>query len=398
MDIRKLTLTECMAAEALESLSFVFPLPDGRKEELEKENYRPDRWGVFDEGGKLTATLTNHDLPVFLDGRAAPARGVGGVASDPVSRGQGHVRAMFERVLQADRADGKLFSALYPFSHPFYRKFGYELCFEHKKARFPTDALKAFRTDDPPKACLLGPADSTAALRPVYDAFAKRYSFMAARTEHSWSRFKIPEPRKAEKYWYVLSRGRTNVAYVVFRYQPSDKPFIRTLCVNDFACVDRQAFLDLLGFLHRFAAQAKDIELFLPGDLPLSTLVENSYAVELTVSNKPMARALHVENVLKFMRHPDGDGGYSVYVEDTFLPENTGRYAVRYAADGMVTVSHTDETSADLHVSVQSFTQLVFGFLDLKEAAYKPDVRIEGNEDTLKQVFVKKQLFLNDFY
>lgn len=397
MEIRKLTADEYMAAEALESLSFVFPIADDRQEKLEQARYRPDRWGCFIDGNRLTATLTNHDLPIYLDGRSVTARGVGGVASDPTSRGQGNVRAMFKHVLQTDRAEGKLFSALYPFSHAFYRKFGYELCYEHNKARFPSDALKSFRTIDPPQARLLSPADGTAALHPIYDAFAKRYSFTIARNGNSWSRFEIPEPRKAEKYWYVLSRGGKDTAYVVFHYRPSDKPFIRTLCVSEYAFIDRQAFFDLLGFLYRFAAQAKDIELFLPADLPLTSLVEDCYAVEFSIPGRPMARALHVENVLKALRHPLEDGAYSVYVEDAFLPENTGCYAVRYAEDGGVQVERRDG-EADLHVSIQAFTQLVFGFLDMDEAAFKPDVRIFGNDATLRKVFVKKQLFLEDYY
>jgi hypothetical protein len=63
----------------------------------------------------------------------------------------------------------------------------------------------------------------------------------------------------------------------------------------------------------------------------------------------------------------------------------------------MVSVARC-QNEADLHVSVQAFTQLVFGFLDISEAAYRPDVQIAGNRPGLEKVFVKKQLFLEDFY
>jgi len=84
-------------------------------------------------------------------------------------------------------------------------------------------------------------------------------------------------------------------------------------------------------------------------------------------------------------------------VEDAFLPENTGCYAVCFTKEGEVTVAHC-QNKADLRVSLQSFTQLVLGFLDMEEAAYKPDVQITGNQDTLQTVFGKKLLFLEDFY
>ena len=398
MNIRKLKQEELLAAEALESLSFVFPLADDREKELETEEYKPDRWGCFDDNGMLTTTLTNHNLPVWLDGQAAAARGVGGVVSDPVSRGQGHVRAMFKHVLQADRAEGMLFSVLYPFSHAFYRKFGYELCHEQMKARFPTEALKVFRTSNPPQARLLTPDDNPASLQPVYDAFAKQYSFMAARNEHTWGRIEIEDPRKAKRYWYALSRNGKDTAYATFFYRPSSKPYVRTLCLREYAFADRRAFADLMAFLHRFAAQAKDIEMYLPANIPLASLLDDCYAVEQNIANKPMARALHVAHVLQAMRHPKENGTYSVFVEDAFLPENTGCYIVKYAENGEVNVTQSKRENADLRVSIHTFTQLVFGFLRLDEAQYKPDVQISDNEAILQKVFVNKMLFLNDFY
>ncbi len=397
MEIRKLTPEEYLAGEMLESLSFVFPVADDRQEKLEKERYKPDRWGFFDEGGRLAATLTNHDLPVYLDGNIAPARGVGGVASDPASRGQGHVRALFKHILMADRAEGKLVSALYPFSHAFYRKFGYELCYEHKKASFPIGALKAFKPETPPAARMLTPAEGTAALMPIYNAFAKQYSFMAARDEQSWARFAIAEPRKAENYWYVLSQNGQDTAYAVFSFLAGKTPYDRTLWVRDYAFIGKQGLDDLMSFLHRYNGQAKDLQMLLPDNLPLSSLVEDASAIEISVAQRPMARVLHVENILKGMRHPAEDGAYSVYVDDGFLPENTGCYAVRYTKDGAVSVTRCDQKS-DLRVSVQAFTQLVFGFLSLEEASYKPDVEIYSNEAALGKVFHKKRLFMLDFY
>ncbi|MBE0600847.1 MAG: GNAT family N-acetyltransferase [Firmicutes bacterium] len=397
MNIRKITREDYMAGEMLESLSFVIPLADNHEEKLAKESFQPDRWGIFSDSGTMAATLTNFDIPVYLDGREIPARGIGGVASDPVTRGQGHVRALLQHLLKTDRAEGKLVSALYPFSHAFYRKFGYELCYEHKKAIFPIGELKAFRPETPPQARLLTPGDSMAALMPIYAAFAKQFSFMAARNEQSWARFTIAEPRKAEKYWYVLSQNGQDTAYVIFSYIIGDKPYKRTLWIRDYAFTGKQGLADMMCFLHRFAAQAQKVEMVLPDSLPLSSLLEDASAIEISVAQRPMARVLHVENMLKAMRHPAEDGAYSVYVADDFLPENTGCYAVRYTKDGTVSVARSAE-QADLRLSVQTFAQLVFGFLSLEEAAYKPDVEIPGSDAALRKVFAKKRLFMLDFY
>ncbi|HPF88865.1 MAG TPA: GNAT family N-acetyltransferase [Candidatus Limiplasma sp.] len=396
MDIRKLKPEDTQAGNIIDAISFVFPVPE-EKEAADKRPFQSDRWGCFDDAGQLTATLFNHDLPIYFDGGIAPARGVGGVASDPVSRGNGHIRALIAQVLADDYRAGMLFSVLYPFSHPFYRKFGYELCFEGCKANFPTDMLKIFRTDDPPQARMIRPDNGLEALHPIYTAFAKQFNVAVARDARTWKRIKLGDPYKAEQYCYVLSRGGKDTGYAIFRFKPQDKPYVRTLCLTDYAFTDKAAFYDLMSFLYRYTAQAKDIEMFVPGNLPLSSLLKEISDIEISVFSSPMARAVCVEKILKAMRHPKADGTYSIYVEDSFLPENEGCYRVQYTQGGDVTVTRCED-AADLRVSVQSFAQLALGFLDLAQAAYKPDVQISGNETVLKQVFVQKPVFLWDFY
>ena len=346
----------------------------------------------------LSASLGNHDLPIYFDGGIAPARGVGGVASDPVSRGQGHIRALLKAVLQDDRKSGQLFSVLYPFSHPFYRKFGYELCFDTIRQKFPIDALKDFRSKTGFQVRMLTPDEGTGALQPIYTAYAKQFNLAVARDARIWKRHTLSKPKKATDYCYVLSCDGEDIAYAMFKFRVDVPPYIRTLCLEDYAFKDTQALYHLLAYLYRYSAQAKHLELMVPPTLPLSSLLAEPNDIETASGSRPMARAVHVEAVLKAMRHPKADCAYSIYVDDAFLPENTGCYRVESMQGGNVTVSKTSANEADLRVSVQTFTQLALGFLDIHEAACKPDVRILNNEAALAKVFVKKPIFLWDFY
>ena len=392
MDIRKLKPEETRAADILDSLSFVIPLADEKKD----TGYHCDRWGYFSDGGTLCACLDNHDLPIWFDGGAVPARGVGSVASDPVSRGEGHIRALMERVLRDDRANGALFSVLYPFSHPFYRKFGYETCCINQKVKFPTDALERFRAADPGQIRMIRPDGGFDALFPIYTEFSKRYNLAVARDERTWRRIRIGDPMKTEQYCYLISRDGRDEAYAVFHFRAGEKPFARTLCLTDYAFLDVRAFHGLMGFLYRYSAQAQDVEMTVPVDLPLAALLPEPYALSLSAGATPMARVLHAEHVLTAMRHPQGNGAYRVYVEDAFLPDNEGCYQVKFT-DGKASAARC-ECKPDLRLSVQTLAQLALGFLGLEEAAYKPDVRILDNEDALRAVFIKKPVFLWDFY
>lgn len=393
MEIRKLKPEETRAADILDSLSFVIPLKEGDRKET---GYACDRWGCFTDGGELSACLDNHDLPIWFDGGVAPARGVGSVASDPISRGEGHIRALMERVLNDDRANGAMFSVLYPFSHPFYRKFGYETCYASQKVKFPTDALELFRAADPPGIRMIRPDDGLNALFPIYTEFSKQYNLAVARDERTWRRIKLGDPLKTEQYCYVLTREGRDDAYAVFHFRAGEKPYFRTLCLTDYAFVNVRAFHDLMGFLYRYAAQAQDVELTVPDDLPLAPLLPEIYAANRFPGPIPMARVLHAERVLAAMGHPQGNGAYRVYVEDAFLPDNEGCYQVKFA-DGKASAARC-ECKPDLRLSVQTLAQLSLGFLSLREAEFKHDVRILDNEETLRAVFIKKPVFLWDLY
>lgn len=397
MIIRKLRPEELRSADRLDSCAFIMPVPEAQKETPKQPEYRVDRWGLFDDAQTMACTLYNHNMPIYFDGGIAAARGVGGVASDPVSRGQGHIRALFQQVLQDDYRAGVLFSTLYPFSSSFYRKFGYEVCYEGVKARIATRELKRFQTGDPPQARLLRPGDGTAALRPLYAAMAQAYNVMAARDENGWLRHPVGDPDKAERYCYVLSRDGQDVAYADFSFRQGEPQYVHTLCLTDCGYADVAGFNDMMGFLSRFASVAQTVEMTLPEDLPLASLLPEASQVEYLHVSNPMARAVCVERVLKAMRHPQADGCYTLRIDDAFLKENNGGYAVRYTKDGVVTVSQT-QGDADMRLSVQTFTQLALGSIALRDALFKPDVSLRANRETLESVFVRKAKLLLDWY
>ena len=111
----------------------------------------------------------------------------------------------------------------------------------------------------------------------------------------------------------------------------------------------------------------------------------------------PWRAQLHVENILKAMRHPAANGAYTIAIADPLFTENDGCFAVSYTANGTVSVSRCTQ-EADLHVTVQTFAQLALGYLGLDDSLMKPDVTLTGNADTLRQVFVHKRKGLMNFY
>lgn len=399
MQIRHITLEEYYALSRIQSIAFVAPFdPEATRKKMEETpetlSY-PYGWGCFDENGVMTAGLEDTPFEMYYDGHVVKAGGIGGVASLPEARMKGGIRAIFERVFEENRARGVLFSVLYPFSNPYYRQFGYELCREGIHYRFPMEALKFYRNADV-QARMHEAAEGSAPFEPIYRAYAQGYNYALAREENAWRNILGGDYTQTRCYRYILSRGGRDTAYCMFRpHQPGGMFTPRTLVLTDYAYVDATALRDLLGFLYKLAAQYSHVRIEVPSDIALPALLAEPNEVEVSSMPHSMARMLDVEQALRLMRHPAGGGSYSLRVRDDFLPVNSGIYRVAYGPQG-VEVVHSADGEADLSLSVQTLAQMCLGYIDLHMACLKQDVCLVGNEGTLARVFVRKPMFLTD--
>lgn len=396
MVVRKILNREITAFRKLQSIAFLYPINVAELEAKEIEN--PDAeneqnlWGCFTDDGTLVSSMVNTAYSIYYDGHVVKMGGIGGVASAPESRMQGGIRSIFERVFEDDKQNGVLFSVLFPFSHRYYRKFGYEICHEGRILKFPTQELKGYRQTA--TARLHEAAEGSKPFAHVYDQYARQYNYAVARTDRDWKHVLDGDPYKAEAYRYILSRDGVDTAYCVFKAERTSSS-TQTMVVRDYAYVDTQALHDLLGFLYKLSAQFEAVQLEVPDDFEPSALVEEPYDVSPVSLSRSMARAHSVQRALELMRHPLGEGSYSLSIQDDFLPENNGTYQVHYGGEG-VQVTRTQQETCDVAMTIQTFTQLCLGFLSFDMACLKKDVTLYGNEDMLRRVFIKKPGFLTD--
>ena len=133
--IRPFTREESADFNRLCSLCFSYPL--GENDLYASEEDCRDSFALFDDAGKLQGGLIAHDFATTFCGREVRMAGIGGVVSRPEQRRQRTIRRVFERMLPVLYERGVTLSALYPFSHEYYRKFGYEQCLNRRHASFP---------------------------------------------------------------------------------------------------------------------------------------------------------------------------------------------------------------------------------------------------------------------
>ena len=389
MQIRLLEENEKILATEIAVISF-----HKRVEDLEKAKNDwgvgvRQHWGAFDDDGTLMAHMLDNQFMSWLDGTLVRNGGIGAVSTLPEYRTEGAVREIFRKLIPAAYADGEVISTLYPFSHAFYRKFGYETVCWKNVYTFSPAVLRGYVFGGKVRQWKTG--DPVSEWTGLYNAFASSFNLAVSRDDARMGEHLKGEFYKDRKFSYMLREDGRPVAYLIFQDIRHDPQAI--LEVQDLAWDGPAGFRAILGFLSRFSADYGTIRLFLPGNIELLSLIRSplAYDIEKTTDQAYMIRVINAAKALETIRKPEGCS-FVIRISDELIPENNGTWKV--TAGG---VSPTGE-EPDLCVSERALGQLVCGAVSLAEAEYREDTEVRKNRETLEKVFIRKPILVEDHF
>ncbi len=253
-----------------------------------------DRRGMFD-GDDLRCVCKHHWFTTRIRGDWQEMAGLSAVASPPESRHGGLVREMLAESLAEYRENEVYFSALWPFSYEFYRKYGWATV--NKCAHYETtpDALDLgvepageFRRLD---------ADDWELLVPVFDAHSEEYALSTDRTE-DWWRERVFKGWKKDPYAYAWMKDGEARGYLVYTVNEDDDG--KRLKVWEMASVDDDAHRHLLRFMQYHDSQIETVELYYtPENTDLLDIVADPRDVDCEIRTGPMFRLVDVPRALE---------------------------------------------------------------------------------------------------
>ena len=389
MEIRLLNAEERFEARMIAAVSFHQRMEDPEKAKEESAKETDPHWGAFSEDGTLMAHMVNNRFMCWLDGTPVRNGGIGAVSTLPEYRMTGGVREIFRKLLPHAYADGEVISTLYPFSHAFYRKFGYETVCWKNIYEFSPAVLKGYTFRGEAKLWKQG--DPVSGWTSLYTRFASSYNLAICRDDRRMEDRLKGEYYKDRKFCYFLCEDGRPAAYLIFQDIRHDPQAI--LEVRDLAWDGPEGFRAILGFLARFSADYGTIRLFLPRDIELLAPIRSplAYDIQKTTEQSYMIRAVNAAKALEVMRKPEGCS-FTVRVSDELIPENNGVWEVTRGG-----VRATDR-EPDLCVSEKALGQLVAGAVSLSEALLREDTTVAGNRETLERVFVRRPILVEDHF
>ncbi len=389
MEIRLLSGEERFQARLIATVAFHMRMEDPEKAREESVRETCQHWGAFHEDGTLTAAMINHQFISRLDGTPVRNGGIGGVSTLPEYRMEGGIREIFLKLLPHAYADGEVISTLYPFSHSFYRKFGYETVCWKNVYEFAPAVLKGYAFHG--KAKLWKQGDPVNEWTELYNRFASSFNLAISRDDERMEKHLKGEYYKDRKFCYLLYEDGRPIAYLIFQDIRHDPQAI--LEVKDLAWNGTKGFQAILGFLARFSADYGTIRLFLPRDVELMSLIRSplAYDIQKTTEQNYMVRVVNAVKALEAIRKPEGCS-FVIRVSDELIPENSGVWQV--SGDGVC----PSDLEPDLSVSEKALGQLVTGAVSLSEALYRDDTVVMKNQETLEQIFVRKPILVEDHF
>ena len=297
------------------------PMAPGRVEEFRE--YLPYNAGnlslVAEEDGETVAAASAVPMRQNLRGRVLPMAGVAGVATHPLARRRGHVRALLHQVLDEMRDEGHQLTALHPFRASFYERFGYVGLPRPRTVTFsPADLGPLLHAELPGEVTW----QRIGAGYPTWRAFTER----CLHERHGFAifpDFRAVGLRDRDDRWLLTATiGGSTVGAVTYRIDDHGGELI----ADDLLAADPYARALLLQFFARHVDQVEQVRVRLPADeLPELWLTDLAVHVEARVSrpgsSAPMARLLSLDAL-------------------TGLPAGAGRVRVELVGDRWLAGTH----------------------------------------------------------
>ncbi|RME79859.1 MAG: GNAT family N-acetyltransferase [Chloroflexi bacterium] len=320
--------------------------------------------------GEAIGTATAFPVDMWLSGVPVKVGAVAGVTVLPEFRRKGIAAKMMEFLIVRMFAEGQAMSALFPFSHKYYRQFGYETVGDVHAYRINPQNLTVF-----PEGHKVRPyqPDDLPMMRVIHKAQLTWRNGWFTRPNEWWAWLVNRWPDIM-----VYDNDGMIEGYYFYNITTTDRGE-RVLHLLEFMATEDEAYRGLIGYL---AAQneADVIEYMAPPDTLLRHALRQPYADEAVtrqwvfkdlchVTPGMMARIINLPAALTARFYTRGlSGERTLKVHDRFIPTNEEPLVFRIV-DGRAETRPADNGKRpDIETDIGTFTQVLCGYITPTDA------------------------------
>lgn len=355
-------------------------------------------WGVFsDDESILMGNIIVNNYSANFDGKLVRMGGIGGVATLPQYRHMGVIRSCFQKALLDMYENDFVLSALYPFSRTYYRQFGYENGPYMREITINLASLKTQFVGGSIQQLL--PGDNTQVLLEIYREFYQKYNFAVYRKEYD-KELNLDSLLEQKRYIYVW-RDENGVPRGFCIAKKTENRVFN--CVNSFVlhnaflALDARAYQALFHFIRTsFASDYSTIQLSVPNNVHLDSLIVASNGLEINLYYNGMIRVINCQKALE-LSHYKGNGSIIMEIIDDQIPQNNGIWRIDFADGKSQLVTKTTQCP-DISLPVSAFSALICGIRTAEDLSMMPEVIVYNTMAPFASIFYTKPCHITEFF
>ncbi|MFB3897512.1 MAG: enhanced intracellular survival protein Eis [bacterium] len=347
------------------------------------------------EGKHIVSIIQILPYEIWVGGKVIPMGGIGGVATRADSQGKGYAGALMTDSVRDMREHKQWTSILYPFSHAYYRKFGWELCGHRLVFReFKQDAIRPF--DEKKLVRFCEPEKEIPLLDKIYTQYAKKYNLTVKRTKLLWTQ-KIDQIMKDKGQGYIIEDKSEGIGYMLCTHNRIE--FGHECMIKEFACLNLTAYKAFFGFLQQMPNNISRFQIHTPSYPVLWKYLREPFSCRITSEPVFQFRVVDVQKAVELRGYPeDAKGKITFSIKDDCGKWNEGPWKLELES-GKAKLSKTSDTP-EFSCTIQTFSELYSGYrvADDLTADGKLEISSLSKLPFLKSAFFDRTTHIMDYF
>lgn len=328
---------------------------------------------------KAVSSVSIMPQSLNLSGCEVKTAYLSGLTVLPEYRNDENMKALISEAIAFVASRGYVLSTLLPPSYRFYERFGWRTSYSYKQYDISPSDLPEYRVNYTFDHAAIS-ENTIFELSDIYKEFTSDKNAYALRSKENWEL--ILEDLFCNFGGHciiVRDENKKPVGYILSIIRD------KKMWVYELAYKTRAAYENIMGYMNSHKLYVDSIAIKAPADdLSYLDFCDNREAV----GYRPFvaARITEAKKALEIATASLTDG-FKIQVVDRLIEANNKTFAL--SSEGVV---ETDET-ADVITDIGTLTQLFMGYISVKEACRMN--LISGDEQKLKQIFGKKNNYIN---
>lgn len=331
------------------------------------DNFGLDSTFVVEMDGKIVSSLLCTPGPIWCGGDVVTHSAVGAVATLPEYRKHGCAGAMMTETVKWLRDAGLHTSSLWPFSFPYYRKFGWELGCEGRHYSGKPEVFAALGDPSPVKTTA---PDDLPVIMALCDRYSSSYAGPTKRNERWWDGMQeaglvldddiLPDGKARI---FISGEGEPE-GYAIYRWQETEG--VKQVGVEELVAGDARTVLSLLAKIGTL--EAESMTYVAPSDDWLRHVLDEPRKLEVKMQTGFQFRVVDPPAALASRTSVPGVSGKVRFeLSDPVFSE--GWCFTVEMEDGSLNITKA-ETEHTISTSVQVFARMFVSYLRPTKAVY----------------------------